>query len=129
MRAARLESRLVADALMREALAILGPLRERGDARAESVAASVHRARFAVLGDEADRQAAVAAAARLVELDPHGLQARKRLADIRWDTGDRGGARAAYEEVLRIDRDFELDPLKQLPERDRRVVRDRLAGE
>ncbi|MCP3902305.1 MAG: O-antigen ligase family protein, partial [Planctomycetes bacterium] len=115
------------DAMMYETLNTLRPLRDRGDARAEALAASVYRARFRRTGDEADGQAALAAATRLVEMDPNGLQSRKRLADIRWEAGDRRGARAAYEVVLRIDDDFELDPLKQLPERDRRVVEERLA--
>jgi hypothetical protein len=127
LRAARLESRLAGDALLRLALATLEPLRARGDARAESEAAAILRTRFTVLGDETARDEAVAAAARLVERDPHGLQARRRLADTLWETGARAGARVEYEQVLRIDADFELDPLKQLPEGDRRMIEQRLA--
>ncbi len=63
---------------------------------------------------------------RLTDIDPHGIGSWRRYGDVLWAGGRRGEAAAAYERALDHDANFELDPLKQLSDRDRDALRQRI---
>ena len=88
-----------------------------------AAAAALHRLERACGRD------GVSAAQRLVELDPNGLSAWEVYAAALWEAGQRAEAAIAYQRVLEIDEDFELDPLKQLNDHDRSVARERAVTE
>ncbi len=115
--------------LLAEALALAhAAVEDGGGAPAQAVAISVHRALAEVTADTSAWDAAVALARSMVEDDPNGLGPRRRLADVLWDAGRRDEARVEYRRTLEIDGAFGLDPLKQLPVRERRQVERRLGG-
>jgi hypothetical protein len=64
----------------------------------------------------------------LTELDPHGIGSWRRYGDVLWEAGRRDEAAAAYRRTLEHDANFELDPLKRLSDREREVVRGRIAS-
>ncbi len=71
-------------------------------------------------------QAAIGYARRMTEIDPHGIGVWRRLGDVLWDTGDRAGAADAYRKALANNANFELDELKQLPQRERELLHERI---
>jgi hypothetical protein len=77
-------------------------------------------------GDPDDWQQAIDLNRRLTDIDPHGIGSWHRYGDVLWDSGRRGEAAAAYERALDHDANFELDPLKQLADRDRDPLRARI---
>jgi tetratricopeptide (TPR) repeat protein len=77
-------------------------------------------------GDPDDWQQAIDLNRRLTDIDPHGIGSWHRYGDVLWDSGRRGEAAAAYERALDHDANFELDPLKQLADRDRDPMRARI---
>ncbi|TVQ56442.1 MAG: hypothetical protein EA377_02150 [Phycisphaerales bacterium] len=81
------------------------------------------RRRIADLTDDPDHwQRAIEDATRLTELDPHAIVVWHQLGDVLWDAGRRDTAVGAYRRALGADRNFELDPLKQLTTREREVI-------
>lgn len=58
--------------------------------------------------------AAIDAARILTTRDPHGISAWQQYGDMLWEAGQRDAARTAYAQALTNNRNFELDPLKQL---------------
>lgn len=80
--------------------------------------------------DEEIEHAALATAIddarRITERDPHGISGWQRLGHALWLAGRHDEAAAAYHRALRADRNFELDPLKQLTERERQQLHDRM---
>lgn len=91
-----------------------------------ALAATAWRLEALATGSQEAWQRAIAHSRRLTELDPHGIASWRRLADICWAAGRRGDAAAAYERALQADRNFGLDPLKQLSDRDRGQIQERL---
>ena len=79
-----------------------------------------------VSGDEAHGQAAIDAAVALTTLDPHGIGPWRRLGDLFRELGRRDEAASAYRRALENDANFELDPMRQLSERDRQAIRRRI---
>jgi len=77
-------------------------------------------------GDEAHRQAAIDAAVALTTLDPHGIGPWRRLGDVTWELGARDDAAWAYRRALENDANFELDPMRQLSDRDRELLSRRI---
>ena len=77
-------------------------------------------------GDEAHRQAAIDAAVALTTLDPHGIGPWRRLGDVTWELGARDDAASAYRRALENDANFELDPMRQLSDRDRELLSRRI---
>ena len=83
----------------------------------------VVRRRIADLtGDPDHWQRAIDDATRLTELDPHAIVVWRQLGDVLWDAGRRDSAVRAYRRALEADRNFELDPLKQLTAPEREVI-------
>ncbi|MCH8151172.1 MAG: hypothetical protein IH830_02220 [Planctomycetes bacterium] len=80
----------------------------------------------AVENDADDWQAAIGYARHMTEIDPHGIGVWRRLGDVLWETGDRAGAADAYRRALANDANFELDELKQLPQRERDLLHERI---
>jgi hypothetical protein len=72
-----------------------------------------------ISGDETHKQAAIAAATALTDLDPHGIGPWRRLGDLLFELGLRDEAASAYERALENNANFELDPMRQLSKRDR----------
>jgi hypothetical protein len=121
---ARGETRL---ALLKAALGHLEYCVDHGrGGRAMVLAYFVHRKLAELTGDEAHEAAAITCAQRMVVQDPHGLTSWKRLGDVLWDSGGRAEAIAAYRRALQINADFELDPVKQLTERERAEIERRM---
>ncbi len=88
------------------------------------------RRRIADLTDDPDHwQRAIDDATRLTKLDPHAIVVWHQLGDVLWDAGRRETAVEAYRRALEADRNFELDPLKQLTAREREVMERLIAGE
>jgi tetratricopeptide (TPR) repeat protein len=113
--------------MMRRELAILDELIERGDrGRATNLAYFVHHKLAQLTGDEVHRERAMAMARRLAEADPHGIAGWNRLGDLLWEYGRRAEAVEAYERSLQADRNFALDPLRQLSADDRRTIETRI---
>ncbi len=79
----------------------------------------------AITGDETHKQAAIEAAAALTDLDPHGIGPWRRLGDLYWELGRPDEAASAYHRALENNANFELDPMRQLSERDREQLRER----
>jgi hypothetical protein len=79
----------------------------------------------AITGDESYKQAAIAAAVALTDLDPHGVGPWRRLGDLLFELGLRDEAAWAYKRALENNANFELDPMRQLSERDREHVKRR----
>ncbi len=73
----------------------------------------------AITGDETHERAAIDAAMDLTDLDPHGIGPWRRLGDLLWELDIRDEAATAYQRALDNDANFELDPMRQLSERDR----------
>jgi len=102
--------------------------------RSESLAARYRIATALVVhAEDAARRAdaldtAVADARTLAERDPHGISGWRRLGDALWLAGRRAEAATAYRRALEADANFTLDPLKQLPERERNRLVDRVAA-
>jgi tetratricopeptide (TPR) repeat protein len=114
--------------LLQQALTHLRPLiDERDSGRAIVLAHLVHRKLAELTGDEAHELEAIALAQRMTELDPNGLSSWTRLGEVLWECGRREEAAAAYQRALQIDKNFELDPLKQLTERERAEIARRIA--
>ena len=61
----------------------------------------------------------------LTQIDPHGVAPWLRLGDVLWESGDHIGAAAAYRRALDNDANLELDPLRQMSDRDRRLAESR----
>jgi len=123
---ARGEARL---ALLKGALGHLDYCIDHGQGgRAIVLAYFVHRKLAELTGDEAHEGAAIQLAQRMTVQDPHGLASWKRLGDVLWDYGHRREAIAAYRRALRINADFELDPVKQLTEPERAEVERRIGS-
>ena len=78
-----------------------------------------------ISGDETHKQAAIAAATALTDLDPHGIGPWRRLGDLLFEVGLRDQAASAYKRALQNNANFELDPMRQLSERDRRELEER----
>jgi tetratricopeptide (TPR) repeat protein len=76
----------------------------------------------AMSGREDDWEDAIAAARRIAEIDPHGNTAWQRFGDVLARAGHTNEAARAYERALAADDNFELDPLKQFPLRQRRAM-------
>ena len=79
----------------------------------------------AITGDETHERAAIDAAVDLTGLDPHGIGPWRRLGDLMWALDMRDEAASAYQRALENDTNFELDPMRQLSERDREQLRAR----
>lgn len=79
-------------------------------------------------GDPVHWSAAIDAARQLTEMDPNGLVVWRRLADLLWASGERDQAVKAYQRALEIDDAFQLDAFKQLLEKDRELIRQRIAS-
>jgi len=123
---ARGEARL---ALLEAALGHLDYCIDHGTGgRAIVLAYFVHRKLAELTGDEAHEVKAIELAQRMAVRDPHGLTSWKRLGDVLWEYGHRREAIAAYRRALQINADFELDPVKQLTERERAEVERRIAS-
>lgn len=104
---------------------------EHGTATSCLLASEAHRLAALSTGDPAHWEAAIGHARHLTAIDPHGISSWKRLGDLLWESGRRDEAAAAYARALLNDRNFELDPLEQLPpsQRDRLQERiDEVAG-
>ena len=56
----------------------------------------------------------------------HGIGPWRRLGDVTWELGARDEAASAYRRALRNDANFELDPMRQLSDRDREAIRKRI---
>ncbi|PJF24092.1 MAG: hypothetical protein CUN53_19580 [Phototrophicales bacterium] len=69
---------------------------------------------------------AIRHAQQLTRRDPNSIGAWRRLADILWMRGDHHQAAAAYQRALECDRNFELDEFKQLSERERAAIIERI---
>ena len=78
-----------------------------------------------ITGDETHKQAAIAAATALTDLDPHGIGPWRRLGDLLFELGLQDQAASAYKRALQNNANFELDPMRQLSERDRRELEER----
>jgi tetratricopeptide (TPR) repeat protein len=114
--------------LLQQALSSLQPLSdERDSGRAIVLAYLIHRKLAELTGDEGHEVEAIALARRMTELDPNGLSAWTRLGDVLWEAGRLEDAAEAYRRVLAIDENFELDPLKQLTEKERAEIERRIA--
>ncbi len=66
-----------------------------------------------------DLDRAIDLARELARLDPQGIQVWVRLGDLYWKDNRIEEAKEAYKSALQHSLNFELDPLKQLPERER----------
>jgi len=66
-------------------------------------------------------------AERLTEIDPQGINPWRRLGDLYWNADEYAKAAQAYRRALRNSANFELDPLKQLPQSQRLQIDERLA--
>ena len=82
-----------------------------------------------ITGDETHKQAAIEAAAALTDHDPHGIGPWRRLGDLYRELGMLDEAASAYERALQNNANFELDPMRQLSERDRRELEGRISGQ
>ncbi|MCH8344557.1 MAG: hypothetical protein IH983_11280 [Planctomycetes bacterium] len=91
-----------------------------------ALAGEAHRLKALLTNDADDWQAAIGYARRMTEIDPHGIGVWRRLGDVLWETGDRAGAADAYRKALTNDANFELDELKQLPQRERQLLHERI---
>ncbi len=94
-------------------------VREHEQLSSIALAATAWRLEALATGRPEAWQRTIEHARRLTELDPHGIASWRRLGDVYWDAGRRDDAAAAYGRALEADRNFELDPLKQLSDRDR----------
>lgn len=88
--------------------------------------ASVAYQLAAVTRDETFVEQAIADARVVTARDPHGLLGWQRLGDLLWLAGRGAEAIDAYQRTLEINENFELDPLKQLPERHREGIKQRI---
>jgi tetratricopeptide (TPR) repeat protein len=104
-----------------------GAVERHGRASTLALAAEVYAALGAAAASPRHVDRAIAMAQRLAELDPNGIGAWMRLGDLRFLAGDRGRAAIAYRRALRADENFVLDPLKRLPEAERRRIEARVA--
>ncbi|MHC5024454.1 MAG: O-antigen ligase family protein [Planctomycetota bacterium] len=91
-----------------------------------SLRSGIQRQLATATGDQSLWDVAIADAQRITELDPHAVASWKRLGDTLWEAGRRSEAASAYERALGNSDHFELDPLKQLPSRDRAVIDERM---
>ena len=78
-----------------------------------------------ITGDETHKQVAIEAAAALTDQDPHGIGPWRRLGDLYRELGMPDEAASAYQRALQNNANFELDPMRQLSERDRRELEER----
>ncbi|MCH8165789.1 MAG: hypothetical protein IH889_09290, partial [Planctomycetes bacterium] len=120
-RAKRIEWLQEAAELARRAVA------DHGKPGSISLAGEAHRLKALLTNDADDWQAAIQYARRMTEIDPHGIGVWRRLGDVMWETGDRERAADAYRKALTNDANFELDELKQLPQRERETLLERIA--
>jgi hypothetical protein len=97
-----------------------------GDPSAISLAIVIERRLADMTGEERFLRSAAALARSLTVIDPQGLGSWVRLGDLAWDVGDHREARRAYRRALENDANFELDPLKRLPESERLRLQERL---
>ncbi len=107
-----------------DAIERLQPLVDRDDLGAIALACAAH---LELIGRDAGDHTTQATilARRLTELDPNGLSAWVRYAEVQWSCGRAENARLAYDRILVIDANYELDPLKQLSDHDRQRARSR----
>jgi len=99
---------------------------EHGSPSSMALAAQL-AARIALAsGDDSRWQQAIDHATKLTVIDPHGLGAWRRLGDLQWAAGRRPEAAASYRRALQCDRNFALDPLKQLTESQRTEIERRI---
>ncbi len=88
--------------------------------------ANLNRALALTTGDESAWVDAAAHARELTNLDPNGLGAWKLYADIVMEWRGPASARSAYERVLAIDANMELDELKRLRDSERAEIERRV---
>lgn len=79
-------------------------------------------------GVAADWDRAIESSREIIRLDPNGLAGWRRLGDVLWETGRTEEAAEAYREALQRDADHELDPLRQLGEKDREEIERRVGA-
>ncbi|UCD74276.1 MAG: O-antigen ligase family protein [Phycisphaerales bacterium] len=127
-RASRIERGNERIALLREAMERLQMCIDLDrSAEAMNLAFFVQLKLGELTGDDAYNEAAVDLARAMAELDPNGLAPWRRLGDVLWQLGRTKEAIAAYQRALEANANFELDPLKQLPEGDRIEIERRVA--
>ncbi len=78
-----------------------------------------------ITGDETHKQAAIEAAIALTDQDPHGIGPWRRLGNLYRELGMPDEAASAYQHALQNNANFELDPMRQLSDRDRRELEER----
>lgn len=100
---------------------------EHGKISSISLALGIDVQLAQLTNDDEYWQSAVALAQQMTEMDPNGLSAWRRLGDVLWLSGQRTEAVDAYQRALAINEQFELDEFKQLSERDRRIIEQRIA--
>lgn len=114
---------------LREAMELLDHAIESRDTMRERVLRSnVQRELFRIGAGDEFLDGALADALDIANRDPHAIESWKRLGDIEWIAGRPEAAAAHYRRALACHDNFELDPLKQLPERDLEVIRRRVAS-
>ncbi len=97
-----------------------------GDLGLMRMLAQVYAMQADLTGDAARWAQAIAWMQKLVERQPYGIQDRMMLADLWWKTGNHADAMAEYRRCLKLSDQSYLDPLRQLSDADRRLVRERL---
>ncbi len=99
---------------------------EHGSSRAMGLATWLYQALAELTGETEYWDRALAYAWQLTQRDPHGITAWHRLGDLLWGSDRRRLAAEAYQHVLDADANFVLDPLKQLTDEQRELLRQRL---
>jgi hypothetical protein len=99
---------------------------DHGRATSVALAGEAYWFKATQTDDFLDWQAAIDYSGLLTEIDPHGIGAWRRLGDVLWDNDRREEAAAAYGRALHNSASLQLDPLKQLPDRDRDALRERI---
>jgi hypothetical protein len=113
--------------LLLEELDLLEYCIQRGDhGRAAMLAYNAHNLLYEITGDASHRDRAIEMARLMTEADPYGLGGWMRLGDALWKYERIDDAVHAYRRALEISDNFELDPLKQLTEREREQIEQRL---
>jgi hypothetical protein len=99
-----------------------------GKPSATALLADAWALKASLTGAEADWREAVGAARRRVALDPNGIASWRKLGDVLWAAGHAASAAPAYEQALRNDANFALDPMRQLAPDERRTIEERIAA-
>ncbi len=92
-----------------------------------ALASELYRLKVMRTADDADWEAAIHFAQDLTELDPNGISSWKRLGDLQWEHGQQFEAAQAYKRAIESDANFELDELRQLSQREREILLERIA--